>query len=554
MNTPTMTPTPAADRPLTLLVCALGGEGGGVLADWLVDVARRAGHAAQSTSIPGVAQRTGATTYYLEFAPQPLAVSGPHAGRRPVFSLYPVPGQVDLLVSSELLETARQVSLGVTSPERSVVLSSSARALTTAERMPPGDGRFDAARLAEVIRQGTREHQLLDMAALTQQAGTVVSAVMLGAVAASGVLPFERALYEAAIGTGSSAGKAAAASRRGFAAAYEQVQRQRAQGEALRAMVQDAAGPALDPAPATTPAPLPADAAQRFPAALHPLLALGHARLVEYQDRAYAALYLERLERVLAAERAADPHAAQSWALTREAARWLALWMAFDDLVRVAERKLSDQRLAAIRREARAGDGDVVRVWDHFKPGVPEIAGLLPAGLGAALRRWDARRSQRGLAPWSKALRLGTHSLRGTLALRLLVAAKPLRRGGGRWAEEQALIERWLAAVVEATGRDWALGHELALCARLIKGYGGTHERGRATLQHIVGELAQRVAFPSEAARAAAIARARSAALADDSGRSLDQALVAAGAAPRPLREQPIRFVRRRPAPAAAGS
>ncbi|HVQ04998.1 MAG TPA: indolepyruvate oxidoreductase, partial [Burkholderiaceae bacterium] len=56
-----------ASRPITLLVCALGGEGGGVLAQWLVDVAIRAGHAAQSTSIPGVAQRTGATTYYLEF-------------------------------------------------------------------------------------------------------------------------------------------------------------------------------------------------------------------------------------------------------------------------------------------------------------------------------------------------------------------------------------------------------------------------------------------------------------------------------------------------------
>ncbi|HNG82185.1 MAG TPA: indolepyruvate oxidoreductase subunit beta family protein, partial [Burkholderiaceae bacterium] len=495
MNASTMN-----DQPITLLVCALGGEGGGVLADWLVDVARRAGHAAQSTSIPGVAQRTGATTYYLEFAPQPMAVSGPAAGRRPVFSLYPVPGQVDLLVSSELLETARQVSLGVTSAERSVVLSSSARALTTAERMVPGDGRLDAARLAEVIRQGAREHQLIDMAALTQSAGTVVSAVMLGAVAASGVLPFDRALYEAAIG---SEGKAAAASRRGFAAAFEQVQRQRAQGEALRGVI------AAAPAQASPALALPEAAAHRFPAALHPVLALGHARLVEYQDAGYAALYLERLQRVLDAERAADPHAAQSFALTREAARWLALWMAFDDLVRVAERKLSDARLAGIRREARAAEGDVVRVWDHFKPGVPEIAGLLPAGLAGALQRWDRRRSQRGLAPWSKALRLGTHSLRGALALRLLVALKPLRRQGLRWAEEQALIERWLDAVVTATGRDWAVGHELALCARLIKGYGGTHERGRTTLGHIVGELAQRVAFPSEAARAAAIAQAR---------------------------------------------
>ena len=86
------------DRPITLLVCALGGEGGGVLAEWLVDTAIAAGHSVQSTSIPGVAQRTGATTYYIEVFPRPDAELG---GRKPVFSLSPVPGALDLLISSE---------------------------------------------------------------------------------------------------------------------------------------------------------------------------------------------------------------------------------------------------------------------------------------------------------------------------------------------------------------------------------------------------------------------------------------------------------------------
>ena len=91
-------------QPITVLVSALGGEGGGVLAEWLAAVARQAGHPAQATSIPGVAQRTGATTYYLEFWPQPDTALG---GRRPVFGLTPLPGKLDLLVSSELLETVR---------------------------------------------------------------------------------------------------------------------------------------------------------------------------------------------------------------------------------------------------------------------------------------------------------------------------------------------------------------------------------------------------------------------------------------------------------------
>jgi hypothetical protein len=75
-----------------------------VLTEWLVDVRAR-GYAAQARSIPGVAQRTG--DHLLR-----RGVPGarwPAGGRRPVFSLSPVPGTLDAIVSSELLETARQI-------------------------------------------------------------------------------------------------------------------------------------------------------------------------------------------------------------------------------------------------------------------------------------------------------------------------------------------------------------------------------------------------------------------------------------------------------------
>ena len=79
-----------SSQPITILIAALGGEGGGVLAEWLVELALRAGHPAQATSIPGVAQRTGATTYYVEIHPQTQAELG---GRAPVMSLSPVDGR-----------------------------------------------------------------------------------------------------------------------------------------------------------------------------------------------------------------------------------------------------------------------------------------------------------------------------------------------------------------------------------------------------------------------------------------------------------------------------
>ena len=515
----------AAQRPITILVCALGGEGGGVLSEWLFAAATLAGHSAQSTSIPGVAQRTGATTYYIEVFPRPDAELG---GRQPVFCLNPVPGAIDLLVSSELLETVRQVGLGMASADRTTIVSSSARALTVAEKMQLGDGRLDDAALQATLQQHGRRVEVLDLALLAREASTVVSAVLLGAIAASGVLPMRRDAYEQAIRAG---GKGVDASLRGFAAAFAAVQARQ---------VADAAVAARASEP-----PLPPVLASAFPAPVHRFLALGHAKLLDYQDAAYAALYVERLARVRDAERAGDPSAATGFAATRETARWLALWMAFDDIVQVAALKLRRSRSERVRREVAAREDEIVKLFDHFKPGVPEFAALLPAPLAQRLSAWDARRQARGLAPWALPLKLGTHGVRGVLALRFVASLKRQRRRGSRFAVEQALIERWLAALERGLREDAALGREIADCGRLIKGYGSTNERGKHNLLHVIDHLA--VGPKPVAERAAAIRAAREAALADEGGLALDRTLVAHGAPTRPLKPQPVRFYRRRP-------
>ena len=558
------------NEPITVLVCALGGEGGGVLAQWLYETAVHAGHPAQSTSIPGVAQRTGATTYYVEIHPQPERERG---GRRPLFSLSPVPGAIDLLASSELLETVRQVGLGYASAERTVVLSSSARALTVLEKIPLGDGRQDDERLLAAARQHSRAFEVLDMTALARASGTAISAVMLGAIAGSGRLPFERAAFEDTIRR---SGKGVDASLRGFAAACDLVagrlarrEQPASHGAALppatgipvaapdAAAAAPAAATPLPPVAATPP--LPPAVQARFPAPLHGIVALGYARVLEYQDGPYAALYVDRLAAVLQAERAAASaragtvQAAQGdgagadgahWPVTQETARWLALWMAFDDLVRVAALKLSAARIERVRREVGARDDEVLRLYDHFKPGVPEMAALLPAALARRLQAWDAARVGRGREPWALPLRLGAHTVLGTLALRLLAGCTGLRRRGSRYAQEQALIDQWLAGVQGALQQSAALGLEVAQCGRLIKGYGSTNERGKANLLHIVGLWAQ--GGSASADPAAAVRAARLAALADDAGQALDRTLLEHGAAPRPLREQPIRWHRRK--------
>jgi len=522
-------------RPVTILICALGGEGGGVLAEWLYGAAVRSGHAAQATSIPGVAQRTGATTYYLEISARPFApATGPGAAR-PVFSLSPVPGCIDLLVSSELLETVRQAGAGFVHRERTVVLSSTARALTVAEKMALGDGRADAAALVAALRRQARAVELLDFNALAREAGTVISAVLLGAIAASGVLPLPRAAYEEAI---RAAGKGVQASLAGFALAFEAVTQRRSSPRGA------------DAALASSAVPRP-----HAPLAAADLRALARARVAAYQDEAYARLYDERLARLAAAEAgvAAVPAAATAampavagTSATDEAARWLALWMCFDDIVHVASLKLAASRMARVRREVGAAPGDVVKTFDHFKPGVPELAGLLPSPLAARLLAWDRRRVAAGREPWSMPLKLGTHGILATLALRVLASMKALRRRGHRYAEEQSLIERWLAAVERGAREDAALGLELARCGALVKGYGSTNERGKENLAHIVAHLAFAPARPA-AERAEAVRAARLAATADDAGRALDATLQAHGAPARPPREQVVRWFRRRP-------
>jgi indolepyruvate ferredoxin oxidoreductase beta subunit len=360
------------------------------------------------------------------------------------------------------------------------------------------------------------------------------------------LFPFKRADYEAVISDG---GGTSAASLRGFAKAFDIVS---VSGQlANPASTAPGATPAQlamvsqvlsnDELPTPVSKRLKPDLSSIFPAAVHEMLALGHARMLEYQGAAYAQLYVDRLKNVLQAEQTADPIAANNFATTREMARWLALWMAFDDIVRVADLKSRASRWQRVVGEVKAKDDDLLKVYDHFKPGVPEFAALLPVSLAHKLTSWDRRRTMKGKTPWALPLKVGTHSIFGMLSLRLLASLKWLRVRGSRYATEQSMINQWLQAVVQGTQRHWQLGHEIALCGRLIKGYGNTNERGKESLLHVL----QHLVHGTDAAQAAAAVKAtRNAALADDAGKALDSALVQHGAPARPVKEQPIRFVR----------
>jgi len=469
------------DRPITILIAALGGEGGGVMADWLIEAAAQCGYPVQSTSIPGVAQRTGATTYYLEVFPAKEAELG---GRVPVLSLTPSPGNVDVMVASELVEAGRAMQNGYVSPDRTTLVASTHRIYATIEKMQMADGRFDSERVMAAAHALAKQAVLFDMRKLAQENGTVINAVLFGAMAGSGILPLPRASCEQAIRGG---GRGAEASLRGFAAGFD-----------------IAAGARQAPQP-----PAPPKRAE----ALKDVVDLGVARLKDYQGGNYANLFLERMK----------PFIDGDAKLAAEVARHLALWMAYEDIIRVADLKTRASRFERVRREVGAKDGEPVVVIDYLKPGVEEFASLLPHALGRRLIAWAERLGK--LDAYNVGMHLKTSGVFGYLLVRSLAWLKPWRPFSYRYAEEQKLIERWLARVREAAARSVPLALEIAECARLVKGYGETHRRGKANFVAIFDALVENPATADAAEQARAIRKSREAALADPEGKALGGAL-----------------------------
>ena len=484
-------------RPVTLLIAALGGEGGGVLTDWIVSAAEACGLPVQSTSIPGVAQRTGATTYYVEIFPIPLARLG---GKRPVLALAPGVGDVDLVVASELLEAGRAIASGFVTADRTLLIASMSRVYLTVEKMQMGDGRYDSERLLKAAEENAKERILFDMESAAKQAGAIVNAVMLGAIAGSGRLPLSVEAFESAIKRD---GKAVEANLRGFRAGLA------AAREQLPATLPRSAKRVAKPTLAALEAEAPA-----MPKTARAIVIEGIRRLVAYQNADYARLYLDRLKPIT------EPK------LLAETARHLAVRMSFEDVIRVAEAKISPERLRRIEGEIGA-KGEPYVITEFLKPGIEELCQVLPPRLARAIVAYSNKRGWLGKV-WFP-MELKTTSIFGYLRFWALAKLKRFRPKSWRYAEEQSAIEAWLARVSAAAKLSPDLALEVAECARLIKGYGDTWKRGAANYALIEARVIAPVLQGRIGVRAGidAIASARTAALVDPEGEGLATALAA---------------------------
>ena len=475
-------------KPITILIGALGGDGGGVLCDWIIAAAHSQGLGVQATQIPGVAQRTGATTYYLEVMP----ARGPQEA---VLALNPAIGEVDVALATELLEAGRMIFNGFVTPDRTTLIASTHRVLAIAERSAMGEGSFDVGRLLRAVKERSKAQILFDMDQAAEESGGVINAVLLGALAGSGKLPIPDGAFEAAIREGGKAvdtNLAAFAFGRGHARGeLEQAVREHRKRQTAAQGVED----------------LIARARKDFPAPSLDVVEEGTRRLAAYQDRRYAALFLDRL-------------AGFDAAIVREVARHLAVRMSYEDVIRVAQAKTSHERLERVRAEVRAKPDEPLEITEHFKPGNEEIAAMLPPSLA----RWLLARPA-----FHFSMHVRSTTVWGFARLRLLAGLRWWRPHTWRYLEEQAEIERWLGQIKAAQTLSLDLAREIAESARLIKGYGDTHKRGLGNYRRITDEIiAPALAGRMPAAKAAdAVANARVAALADPDGGALDRTLAA---------------------------
>jgi indolepyruvate ferredoxin oxidoreductase beta subunit len=490
-------------RPLTLLIAALGGEGGGVLKDWIVAAATKLGFPVQSTSVPGVAQRTGATTYYIEILPVAWSELD---GQTPVFGLTPGVGDVDIVLASELLEAGRAVVNGFVTADRTFVIASGHRHYAITEKMAMSDGRYDPLRLLGAIAHHAQAALIFDMEAVARDSGAMINAVMLGALVASKRLPIPQdALVEAIRADG----KAAEANIRGFEAGLKAAEL--ASEEPEFAPPDKRLGQT-----ARWLRKLEAEVNETFPAEAAAVAVEGIRRLYRYQSRRYAKTYVARLKPIAAADEAFGVDGR----LLRETARHLAVWMSYEDVIRVAAAKIAPDRIARIREDMGAKPGERLRIFEFLKPGLDEICQIMPPWLARRVLAAAERRPK--LRERHFTMEIETTSILGYLRLWWLAKLRPFRPRTHRFQGEQQAIEDWLVLVNDAAALSPVLALEIAACAQLLKGYGDTLRRGRQNYQEIESRIIRPVLaghIPVETG-IDAIASAHTAALTDPEGES----------------------------------
>jgi len=489
---------------IKIAVMAVGGQGGGVLTGWIANLATRAGYAVQMTSVAGVAQRTGATIYYVEMAP---STSG-----QPVFALSPSPGDVDILIAAELMEAGRAIMRGFVTEDKTTLIASSHRVLAVSEKQVPGDGRAKVAVVEKRVTNSALKSVCFDMQAIADQAGTMISSSLFGALAKSGALPFEQALYEDVI---KASGRGVSQSMAAFHAAFA-YDIETAQDEPATTVKDNLPDDPTGPAELLRRWQALRTRVNTFPIETQSMALAGLTKTVDYQDLDYGSEYLDHIAAFVSLD-AKEHH----YQLSTTAAKYIANAMCYDDILRVADLKTRSSRDTRLRQEQQIQQDQIVHVTEYFHPRAEEFCGTLPVRIGAFIERsprWFSV-TQNVL---NKGRRIRTDGVAGFSLLWVVAGLRRFRRKLLRHKHESQHLKQLLDDTHQALGANYALAVEILQCQRLIKGYSDTHSRGQTKFKRVI---ASALASLNRSDAAEWVKQLREAALNDEHGDQLDELL-----------------------------
>ena len=466
------------DQVIKLAILAVGGQGGGVLTNWIVNVAERNGFVAQSTSVPGVAQRTGATVYYIEMCPV--------TDQEPVLALMPSPGDVDIVVAAEAMEAGRAVTRGFVTPDRTTLIASSHRMHAVSEKVVPGDGIVSSERVINSVGKAAKSITCHDLAAVADKHRSHISASLLGALAGTNCLPFKREQFEETI---RASGRGVEASLKAFGDAYDLA--------AGKTVVEDNQPQKLEPQ-LDQNLIVPSKMQRQWQALLQQLATLpepsqemarlGLEKVVDYQDLDYGQEYLDRLAAAVEQD-TQNGGAERSFEFTTTLAKYLANAMCYDDVIRVADLKTRSTRFERVRKDLAVDEEAVVKITEYMHPRAEEIVGMMPSSFGRYIERskWLYSYVE---ARCRKGRRWRSDAFGPFLILYMLGGMRRWRRKLLRHEHEVKHLESWLGSAIGSLSRDYGTAVATLKARRLIKGYSDTHARGLSKFDRVMSGIA----------------------------------------------------------------
>ena len=495
---------PRVDQILKLAIMAVGGQGGGVLANWIDKLCRAQGYACQATSVAGVAQRTGATIYYIEMAPT--------GEGQPVFSLAPAAGDVDILIASEMMEVGRAIMRGFVTPDRTTLIGSTHRALAVSEKTVPGDGIAASSEVFAAAEIAAKKLILMDMDEIAVRAKSVVSASLFGALAASKALPFPVEAFEESI---RSSGKGVDASIRAFNDAIVAVDQPsliaKANNDNDKNNFQ-----IMGPKSLLLEWKHLINDIDNMPQEIQEMAKRGLKKVVDFQNTKYGREYINELKEIIELDSAQN-----NYVLSLQSAKHISNAMAYDDIIRVADLKTRAQRTERINQEMGTTKDNQIRITEYFHPRAEEIVGLFPKSLGSWFEK-SSKRMKRLDKIVNKGRRVRSTSLPAFLTLYILSGLRSYRVKTLRHAIEHDHRKDWINKFKAFVPDQYELAVEIVKCRRLIKGYSDTHVRGLSKFDRTLSG-AKLVSGRDDAAKW--VERLREAALMDEKGEALDGAL-----------------------------